>query len=97
MTVIYEINPPKVIQDTILSHDQLSESVEKLKQRAGKIAKVSDGIHLTDSVLGIPRVSPITAGFFIRNSNNKIRISASIRVRDRNLTSITHTICDAIL
>ena len=97
MTIIYEINPPKVIQDTILSHDQLSESVEKLKERATKIGQVSDGIHLTDSVLGIPRVSPITAGFFIRNSNNKIRITASIRVRDRNVTSITQTICDAIL
>src|SRR5579864_1132363 len=97
MTIIYEINPPKVIQDTILSHDQLSESVEILKERAAKIGQASDGIHLTYSVLGIPRVSPITAGFFIRNSNNKIRITASIRVRDRNLTSITQTICDAIL
>ena len=97
MTIIYEINPPKVIQDTILSHDQLSESVERLKERAIKIGQASDGIHLTDSVLGIPRVSPITAGFFIRNSNNKIRITASIRVRDRNLTSITQTVCDAIL
>lgn len=97
MTIIYEINPPKVIQDTILSHSQLSESVEKLKDRAVKIGQVSDGIHLTDSVLGIPRVSPITAGFFIRNFNNKIRITASIRVRDRNVTSITQTICDAIL
>ena len=97
MTIIYEINPPKVIQDTILSHDQLSDSVEKLKERASEIGKTCDGIHLTDSVLGIPRVSPITAGFFIRNSNNKIRITASIRVRDRNVTSITQTICDAIL
>lgn len=97
MTIIYEINPPKVIQDTILSHDQLSDSVEKLKKRASQLGNACDGIHLTDSVLGIPRVSPITAGFFIRNSNNKIRITASIRVRDRNVTSITQTICDAIL
>lgn len=97
MTIIYEINPPKVIQDIILSHEQLSESVEKLKKRAVKVGQACDAIHLTDSVLGIPRVSPITAGFFIRNSNNKIGITASIRVRDRNLTSITQTICDAIL
>lgn len=97
MTIIYEINPPKVIEDTILSHDQLSGSVEKLKQRALEIGKVCDGIHLTDSVLGVPRVSPITAGFFVRNSNNKIGVTASIRVRDRNITSITQTICDAIL
>jgi homocysteine S-methyltransferase len=97
MTIIYEINPPKVIEDTILSHDQLSGSVERLKQRALEIGKVCDGIHLTDSVLGVPRVSPITAGFFVRNSNNKIGVTASIRVRDRNITSITQTICDAIL
>jgi|SRR5579885_807133 len=97
MAIIYEINPPKVIEDTILSHDQLSGSVEKLKQRALEIGKVCDGIHLTDSVLGVPRVSPITAGFFVRNSNNKIGVTASIRVRDRNITSITQTICDAIL
>jgi 5,10-methylenetetrahydrofolate reductase len=97
MTIIYEINPPKVIQDTILSHHQLSDSLKKLKERASKVGQACDGIHLTDSVLGIPRVSPITTGFFIRNSNNKIRITASIRVRDRNLTSITQTICDAIL
>ena len=97
MTIIYEINPPKVIQDTILSHDQLSESVEKLKQRALEISQFCNGIHLTDSVLGIPRVSPITAGFFIKNFNNKVSITASVRVRDRNLTSITQTVCDAIL
>ncbi len=97
MTIIYEINPPKVIRDKILSHQELSESVENLKKRATQVGRLCDGIHLTDSVLGIPRVSPITAGFFIKNSNNKIKISASVRVRDRNITSITQTICDAIL
>ncbi|MDE1725352.1 MAG: 5,10-methenyltetrahydrofolate synthetase, partial [Thaumarchaeota archaeon] len=65
--------------------------------RALEIGKVCDGIHLTDSVLGVPRVSPITTGFFVRSSNNKIDVTASIRVRDRNITSITQTICDAIL
>ena len=97
MTIIYEINPPKVIRDKILSHQELSESVENLKTRAAQVGNLCDGIHLTDSVLGIPRVSPITAGFFIKNSNNKIKISASVRVRDRNITSVTQTICDAIL
>jgi homocysteine S-methyltransferase len=97
MTITYELNPPKVIQDTVLSHDELQNSVSKLKKRALEIGKVCNSIHVTDSVLGIPRISPITAGAFIRNSNNKIKISASIRVRDRNLTAITQTICDAIL
>lgn len=97
MTVTYELNPPKVIQDTVLSHKELQESVDKFRTKAVEIGKVCDSIHVTDSVLGIPRISPITAGFFIKNSNNKIKISASIRVRDRNQTAIIQTICDAIL
>jgi 5,10-methylenetetrahydrofolate reductase len=97
MTIIYELNPPKVIQDRILSHRELQESVDKFKSKSVEIGKVCDSIHVTDSVLGIPRISPITAGFFIKNSNNTIKISASVRVRDRNYTSITQTVCDAIL
>ena len=97
MTVTYELNPPKVIQDTVLSHQELQQSVDKFRAKAVEIGKVCDSIHVTDSVLGIPRISPITAGFFIKNSNNKIKISASIRVRDRNQTAITQTLCDAIL
>ncbi len=97
MTITYELNPPKVIQDTVLSHKELQDSVDKLKTKAFEVGNVCNSIHVTDSVLGIPRISPITIGFFIRNSNNKIELSASVRVRDRNLTSITQTICDAIL
>src|SRR5438445_3796375 len=97
MTVTYELNPPKVIQDTVLSHQQLQESVNKLKTKALEVSNVCNSIHVTDSVLGIPRISPITIGVFIRNSNDGIELSASVRVRDRNLISLTQTICDAIL
>lgn len=97
MAVTYELNPPKVIQDTVLSHQELQQSLEKLRAKAVEIGRVCDSIHVTDSVLGIPRISPLTAGFFIKNTNNKIKISASVRVRDRNQTAITQTICDAIL
>ncbi len=97
MTIIYELNPPKVIQDTVLSHKELQESVDKFKSKSAMVSKVCNGIHVTDSVLGIPRISPITAGFFVKNANSEIRISASVRVRDRNHTSITQTVCDAIL
>ena len=97
MTVTYELNPPKVIQDTVLSHQQLQESVNKLKTKALEVSNVCNSIHVTDSVLGIPRISPITIGVFIRNSNDGIELSASVRVRDRNLTSLTQTIRDSIL
>jgi homocysteine S-methyltransferase len=97
MTIIYELNPPKVMQDRILSHDELKDSVERFKSKSTKISQVCGSIHVTDSVLGVPRISPIIAGFFVKNSNDKIRISASVRVRDRNHTSMTQTVCDAIL
>jgi len=97
MTITYELNPPKVIQDTVLSHQELQESVDRFRTKAVEIGTVCESIHVTDSVLGIPRISPITAGFFIKNSNSKIKISASVRVRDRNQTAITQTLCDAIL
>ncbi len=97
MTVTYELNPPKVIQDSVLSHKELQDSVNRLKSRAFEIRNVCNSIHVTDSVLGIPRISPITIGALIRNSNDGIELSASVRVRDRNLTSLTQSICDAIL
>ncbi len=97
MVLRLEINPPKVIQDTILSHQQLQESINKMKQRITEISKSCDGIHLTDSVLGIPRVSPITAGALIRKSNQEISLTVSLRVRDRNLTALTQSVCDSLL
>ncbi|MGI0083311.1 MAG: 5,10-methenyltetrahydrofolate synthetase [Nitrosopumilaceae archaeon] len=97
MTITYELNPPKVIRDTVLSHKELQDSVNRLKNRAFEIRNVCNSIHVTDSVLGIPRISPITIGALIRNSNDGIELSASVRVRDRNLTSLTQSICDAIL
>ena len=97
MTITYEIDPPKVIRDTVLSHKELQDSVNRLKERAFAIRNICNSIHVTDSVLGIPRISPLTIGALIRNSNDGIELSASVRVRDRNLTSLTQSICDAIL
>jgi 5,10-methylenetetrahydrofolate reductase len=66
---------------------------------------------LTDSVLGIPRVSSITAASYIKNTrarereggsssssnNNKLKLSCSVRTRDRNFTSFCQFVTDAIL
>jgi len=95
MTFSYEINPPKVIQNRILSHEELQNSLKLQKKRVCEIN--CDGIHITDSVLGIPRISPISTGALIRNDNKRIKITVSLRVRDRNLTSLTQTVYDAVL
>jgi hypothetical protein len=57
-----------------------------------------NGIHLTDSVLGIPRVSSITAASYImKNADIRLKLSCSVRTRDRNFTSFCQFVTDAIL
>lgn len=97
MTLRYEVNPPKVIQSKLLSHDELQSSLDDIKQRIINISKNCNGIHITDSVLGIPRVSPLTLAALIRDFSKKLEITISLRVRDRNLTALTQSVCDAVL
>jgi homocysteine S-methyltransferase len=81
MTVRYEINPPKISDDGQNARNILFERIKM-------ISSVCNGIHLTDSVLGIPRVSPFEIAKQIRESNKKIKITCSLRVRDKNLNDI---------
>lgn len=97
MTIRYEINPPRVISDGVLSHDEVKALLSKVEERINLASKYCDGVHLTDSVLGVPRISPITTGAIIRNNGLKIDITASLRVRDRNITALTQSVYDAIL
>jgi 5,10-methylenetetrahydrofolate reductase len=76
----------------------LREEIQRLVERAEKLVGYVDGVHFTDSVLGIPRVSSITAaGFIIRNISKHPALSCSVRTRDRNFTSICQFVSDAIL
>lgn len=89
MAIRYEINPPKINQESTLSDEETGKLLEKVKLRVSDIETKCDGIHFTDSVLGIPRVSPITTGALIRESNKKIQITTSLRVRDKSLSTLT--------
>ena len=89
MTVRYEINPPKVSDD---GEDARNSLFERIKM----ISSVCNGIHLTDSVLGIPRVSPFEIAEKIRESNKDIKITCSLRVRDKNLNEIEKTVEESI-
>ena len=85
MTIRYEINPPKISDD--------GQDIRKvLFERIETISSVCNGIHLTDSVLGIPRVSPFEIVKQIRKSNKKINLTCSLRVRDKNLNDIEKTV-----
>ena len=89
MTIRYEINPPKVSDDGQNARDTLFE-------RINVISSVCNGIHLTDSVLGIPRVSPFEIAKKIRETNKDVKITCSLRVRDKDLNEIEKTIQESI-
>ena len=89
MTVRYEINPPKISDDGQDVRNVLFERIES-------ISSVCNAIHLTDSVLGIPRVSPFEIARQIRVSNKNIKLTCSLRVRDRNLNDIEKIIQQSV-
>ena len=89
MTIRYEINPPKISDDG-------QDARNVLFGRIKIISSVCDGIHLTDSVLGIPRVSPFEIAKQIRESNKNIKLTCSLRVRDKNLNDIEKIVQESI-
>ncbi|HET9805766.1 MAG TPA: hypothetical protein VFP49_02540 [Nitrososphaeraceae archaeon] len=97
MIINYELNPPKILPKDYFSYSNLLDDIDNVKKKVNIIHEYSHCIHFTDSVLGIPRISSITMANIIKKYNDRIKISCSIRTRDRNLTSIYQTIFDSIL
>lgn len=92
MTIIYEINPPKISEGMDESSDEVKESVEKLVRRVSDISPLCGGIHITDSVLGTRRVSALTTGKILKNNHPHLKITISLRVRDRDMNAIKETV-----
>jgi 5,10-methylenetetrahydrofolate reductase len=96
--VAYELNPPKIVKGEKFHLGQLRGNIEEMSHRALQLRGLVSGIHLTDSVLGIPRLSSVTAARYIKEHiETEVRLSCSIRVRDRNFPSLCQTVSDAIL
>ena len=88
MTILYEINPPRITDDQNILNTVL--------ERIELISPVCDGIHLTDSVLGIPRISPLNIAKKIRETNQKIKLTCSLRVRDKELNTIEKIVKESV-
>jgi 5,10-methylenetetrahydrofolate reductase len=98
MKISYELNPPKIVTGERFDLMQLNGNIQAMVDRASRLCGLISGIHLTDSVLGIPRVSSVTAARYIKeHMDAAARLSCSIRVRDRNFTSLCQAVSDAIL
>jgi len=97
MKITFELNPPKILTDRRFDLPSLSRETQEFTNRASKLIGLVDSIHVTDSVLGIPRISSVTAATLITNTGNPLALTCSIRIRDRNRTSVRQIVSDAIL
>lgn len=99
MNIIYEINPPKIFYDSsVINFDKLNQEIKKFLFRTKIILEHVNYLHITDSVLGIPRISSIHgASIILENiTNQKINISCSVRTRDRSIISIIQFVTRAV-
>jgi 5,10-methylenetetrahydrofolate reductase len=97
MKIRYELNPPKILREDSFDLVLLGEDLHKFVERARSVIHLVDAIHITDSVLGIPRVSSITAVRHLKKLQDSLDISCSLRTRDRNYISICQYVVDAVL
>jgi len=97
LIISYELNPPKIVPNDYFNYPNLLSDIENVKNKAMVLDKYINCLHFTDSVLGIPRLSSITMASIIKKNNAKMKISCSVRTRDRNLTSMFQAILDSIL
>ncbi|MDQ3084308.1 MAG: hypothetical protein M3Q77_05775 [Thermoproteota archaeon] len=99
MNIIYELNPPKILNSYRIDITLLNQELLKFLNRARIISNFTKYIHITDSVLGIPRFSSIHATQMIMNNLTKLdlNISCSVRTRDRNMNSIIQMVTDAVM
>ena len=95
MTINYEINPPKV-HEKEFSPQEIDALLEKTVQRVSDIAKFCDGIHVTESVLGARRLSPIITGNVLKKLHPELKVTVSMRVIDKDIDEIEQYVNDVI-
>lgn len=96
MRISYEMNPPKIVHDDKFSIDVLRSDLDRFYFRVGMLKGLVEFIHVTDSVLGIARLSSVSIASNIVSKYDQ-RVRCSIRVRDRNMNAIMQLVADAIL
>jgi len=95
--IIYEMNPPKVLNDNHFDNDTIRKNVDIFISRTKRISEFVDGIHLTDNVLGIPRVSSLMLVSMLKKNGITQPISCTCRLYDKNLISVLQFVTEAIL
>ncbi|HEY7777147.1 MAG TPA: methylenetetrahydrofolate reductase [Nitrososphaeraceae archaeon] len=95
--VIYEMNPPKVLYNNYFDNKIIGKNIDLFLSRTKRISEYVDGIHLTDNVLGIPRVSSLMIVSMLKKMGISIPISCTCRLYDKNLISVLQFVTDSII
>ena len=81
MTLLYEANPPKV-------DGAKADATERFMERLCSISDICGGIHVTENVLGMRRISPILVGQRLRRAVPDVPMSLTMRVQDKDSAGI---------
>jgi 5,10-methylenetetrahydrofolate reductase len=95
--VIYEMNPPKVLYNNYFDSKVIIKNIDLFLSRTKRISEYVDGIHLTDNVLGIPRVSSLMIVSMLKKMGVSKPISCTCRLYDKNLISVFQYVTDSII
>jgi len=94
--LLYELNPPKLLSENVFSIIDLDKQIKRFIARASALVQLVRGLHITDSVLGIPRVSSVVAASILKDAGIKLELGCSLRISDRNLIAVLQFLSEAI-
>ena len=94
--LFYELNPPKLLSENVFSIIDLDKQMTRFIARASALVQLVRGLHITDSVLGIPRVSSVAAASILKDAGIKLELGCSLRISDRNLIAVLQFLSEAI-
>lgn len=91
MALWYEVNPPKIPAGSVSMPDAF-QFMTRLRQ----VSDVCGGVHITENVLGIRRLSPIDTGRNLQDIAPGTNMTLTGRVRDRGVDATDQYARDAV-
>lgn len=89
MVLLYEANPPKLDGG---GAGAMGWFVERLRD----VSDVCGGVHITENVLGMRRISPILVGRRLQDAVPGVTMTLTMRVRDKNFADTDAFVAGAV-
>ena len=99
--IIYELDPPHLLGEGPLSKGDIEKRLEVLRHRVDLLENNVDGILITDSVLGFPRVPAIYVADHLVSSRlqkgKKSDVMCTLRTCDHSVNAIVQMVFQAMI